>query len=257
MLGGYTGVHQFVRIGHHAFIAGNTAHAAEIFSDNFNDNDASDWTFIDRSADGDEPVWLADGSGAVGAAGQLAQTATNPGLGDPSGLGAIALAPTGGVVGGTYTISLIMESLETGNDNQDQHSVFGYEGIDDYWHVDITASGADVVRLMRSNSVDGVRTVVTSNQNIAGGFKHGPTNVVLTVNTATQAVLLTVGAQDFDLSTFDLNSDDTFGAGLVGVGTQNDAFQVDDFVVTQIPEPTSLALLSLGGLAMIRRRRCA
>jgi hypothetical protein len=45
------------------------------------------------------------------------------------------------------------------------------------------------------------------------------------------------------------------GTGLVGVGSNNDAFAIDNFVVDQIPEPGVAGLLGLSMLFLTRRRK--
>jgi hypothetical protein len=56
------------------------------------------------------------------------------------------------------------------------------------------------------------------------------------------------------IATGELDSDSsTFGS--VGLGGGNIAANISSFQLTQVPEPSSLALLGLGGLLIARRRR--
>ena len=115
---------------------------------------------------------------------------------------------------------------------------------DNFFYVETIANGGGNL----FSVIDGVRTGI-GGTGIA--FSHASTNVVLTVNTAAGDVSLNYGgAGDVSLVT-----GASLAAGQVGVGSNNDAFAIDNFVVEQIPEPASLALLSLCGLCMFCHRR--
>ena len=225
--------------------------ATVIYSDDFSDNDASDWTFLNRNGVTEiaDPSWAADGSG-LGSAGQLAQSTTNYDFprdaeNDPV-LGAIALSASGNV-GGIYSISVDMTSLEPGNGFQDQDIVFAYTDADNFYLVETIASGGA-----------NLFSVIDGNRMSVGGagisFSHSTTNVVLTVDTAAGDVSINYGgAGDASLGT-----GLALTAGLNGVGSNNDAFAIDNYVVSRVPEPTSLVLLALGSgfaAALARRRQ--
>ena len=110
--------------------------AAVLYSDNFDDNTNTGWTYIDRSGGTAIVTGIGGGPGAPAFAEQnqrLEQTVTNysfPNGAEPNGaggpqIGALALSGAG-VVGDHYSISVDMISLEDGNGFQDQDIVFGY-----------------------------------------------------------------------------------------------------------------------------------
>ena len=232
----------------------SSASAVVIYSDNFDDNINTGWTYLDRSAGTTIVTGVGGGPGAPVLAEQnqrLEQTVANysfpngvapDGDGGPQ-IGAMALSGAG-VVGGQYTISVDMDSLEEGNGFQDQDIVFGYTDEDNFFYVETIANGGGNL----FSVIAGVRT------NIGGSgitFSHDPTNVILTVDTAAGDVSLNYGGAG-DAS---LVSGAALAAGQVGVGSNNDAFAIDNFVVEQIPEPTSIALLGLSGLLTMLVRR--
>lgn len=104
-----------------------------------------------------------------------------------------------------------------------------------------------------------------------GGFQWMTLEAVVNVaaGTATYSLTSDTSGNTVTIGTLDSNLGDTFGlTGQASIfygdlfssiaGDANLAFGVfDNFSVTAVPEPTSLALLGVGSLAMLRRRRGA
>jgi hypothetical protein len=195
-----------------------------IFTDDFDDNTNTGWTYFNR--DGAEEiadaVWVETG-------GRLEQQTPNfdfprDAQNDPY-LGAIALAPQ--QVGGHYSLSAEFTSLEPGNSNQDQDYVFGYVDENNFFMMEAIGGSVNVF-----NVVDGDRVLIASGPNT---FSHAPYAVVLEHNADTGEVIVTFGTNP------PVNlSDPVFirtGTNSVGVGTNNDAFAIDDFSITQLGTP--------------------
>ncbi|MEM9913844.1 MAG: PEP-CTERM sorting domain-containing protein [Planctomycetota bacterium] len=89
-------------------------------------------------------------------------------------------------------------------------------------------------------------------------------NEWVTIELSSLAGIVSYVVNGVTVDTFD-NTAGTFDGGSILIGL-NDAFNsaagpglftvIDNVAVTVIPEPASLALLGLGGLAMLGRRRC-
>ena len=196
-----------------------------IFSDNFDDETNSGWTYLNRNGIEEiaDALWVETG-------GRLEQQTPNydfprdTTVNDPV-LGAIALAPQ--TVGGHYSISAEFTSLESGNTFQDQDFVFGYLDENNFFMLETIPSGLNVFHVL-----DGDRMLVAQGP-IA--FTHDPNTVVLEHNAETGEVIATYG--DAAPVTF---SDPIFireGANQVGVGSNNDAFAIDHFTITQLGSP--------------------
>jgi hypothetical protein len=218
-------------------------HGTVIYTDDFNDNTNTGWTYINRDGATEiaDASWLETG-------GRLEQQTANydfprDAQNDPV-LGAIGLAPVS--VGGVYSISVDFTSLEPGNSNQDQDFVFGYLDADNFLMVETIANGG----LNFFNVIGGNRTTLGSS---SISFSHATTNVLLEHDATIGEVTVTYGGG----SPFTF-SDPSFifaGTRSVGVGSNNDAFAIDNFIVTQIPEPSTLGLACLSSLLFGRRRK--
>lgn len=225
--------------------------ATIIYSDDFNDNTITGWTFLDRNGATEiaNAEWTETG-------GVLEQSVTNFDFvrdttpQDPM-LGAIALSGSG-TVGGTYTISLTMDSLENANNFQDQVVVFGYENADNFNYLEFVNSNTVNGRRANLNTVIAGQRSTPASRNIT--FNQGATDVSLVIDSAAGEVVVTYDGNV--LPTFETGGTLTFAEGQNGVGSNNDAFTIDNFQIEQaIPEPSSVALLSIAGLSLLRRRR--
>ena len=229
----------------------SSLHAAVIYSDNFDDNTNTGWTYLDRSGGTAINTTTGGGPGSPSFSeqnGELQQTATNYSFPNPASgpqLGGIALSGSGSV-SGSYTISVTMESLEPGNGFQDQVVVFGYVDEDNFHYVETIADGnANLF------SIDaGTRTLIGST---GITFNHNPTMVDVIVDTTSGDVSINYGGAGIT----SLATGQTIAAGLNGIGSNNDAWAIDNYSIDQtpIPEPGSLVLLGLSGLTILRRRR--
>ena len=146
-------------------------------------------------------------------------------------LGAIALAPTS--VGGHYSLSARFTSLEPGNTFQDQDFVFGYVDEDNFFILETIRSGLNIFSVVGGDRML-VGQVATQ---IAYTFSHDPTTVVLEHNAETGDVTITYGTEG--PATFNNPALVREGVNRVGVGSNNDAFTVDDFVITQLGPATA------------------
>ena len=197
--------------------------AQVILSDNFDDEVNTGWTYLNRNGAEEiaDAMWVETG-------GRLEQQTDNydfprdTTVNDPV-LGAIALAPQS--VGGHYKLSAVFTSLEPGNGFQDQDFVFGYVDADNFFLLEtINSGGLNVFTV-----VDGDRTTV---DRAALTFNESATTVTLEHNAETGDVIVTYGAEapvSFNDPAF-IRS----GANRVGVGSNNDAFAIDDFSINQI-----------------------
>jgi hypothetical protein len=195
------------------------------FSDDFDDGTNSGWTYLNRNGAEEiaDALWVETG-------GRLEQQTPNydfprdTTVNDPV-LGAIALAPQ--TVGGHYSLSAEFTSLEPGNTFQDQDFVFGYLDENNFFMLETIPSGLNVFQV-----VDGDRMLVAQGP-IA--FTHAPNTVVLEHNAETGEVIATYGN-----ATPVIFSDPAFireGSNQVGVGSNNDAFAIDHFTITQLGSP--------------------
>lgn len=196
-----------------------------IFTDDFDDNTNTGWTYLNRN--GAEEIadaeWVETG-------GRLEQRTPNYDFprdlnGNDPVLGAIALAPQS--VGGHYSLSAEFTSLEPGNTFQDQDYVFGYVDADNFFMMEAIGGGVNVF-----NVVDGDRVLIASGAN---DFSHAPYTVVLEHNSETGEIIVTFG-DNLPVVFFDPIFIRT-GENRVGVGSNNDAFAIDDFSITQLGEP--------------------
>lgn len=211
-----------------------TAYGQIIYSDDFNDNTNSGWTYLDRSGGTTLVPTTGGGPGSPLFAEQnmrLEQTVDNysfpQGTGGPQ-VGGIALSGSG-VVSDNYTISLDIDSLEEGNEFQDTDIVFGYSDEDNFFYVETLAGGSASLYSI----VDGVRT------NLGGTgitFSHDPIAVLVSINTSAGDVSIDYGGTGL----ISLAAGATLTGGLNGVGGNNDAYAIDNFVVTQIAGPTGI-----------------
>jgi hypothetical protein len=226
-----------------ALVGAASLHGAVIYSDNFDDNSNSGWTYLNRDGASEiaDAVWVETN-------GRLEQQTANydfprdTTVNDPV-LGAIALAPIS--VGGIYSVSADFISLEPGNNFQDQDMVFGYRDEGQFFIVETIPSGLNLFSV-----VAGDRSLIASGPI---SFSHNPTTLVVTHNAILGEVILSHGS-----SAPVTYSDPALvmaGTGLVGVGSNNDAFAIDNFVVDQIPEPGVAGLLGLSMLFLTRRRK--
>ena len=225
------------------------AQAVVVYTDNFNDSTITGWTFFDRNG----PTEIANASWTE-ASGVLSQTVANydfprDASNDPL-LGTIGLSGSGNI-GGAYTISLTIDSLENTNNFQDQVVVFGYVDADNFNYIEFVNSNVANGRRANFNTVSNGERTVSAFRGIT--FNQGVTAVSLEIDSAAGSVAVTYDGTS--LQTFDLGGSLTFATGLNGVGSNNDAFAIDNFQIEQIPEPSSFALLSLAGLTLLRRRR--
>lgn len=233
-----------------AFAMANSAQAATIYSDNFDDNTITGWTFLDRN--GATEIANASWSEANGA---LSQTVDNYDFirdtsNDPA-LGTLALSGSG-ILGGGYTISLTMDSLENANNFQDQVVVFGYEDADNFNYLEFVNGNNTGARRAALHTVIAGERTNRDFENII--FSQDAIDVSLVIDSAAGEVSVTYNGTA--LPTLDAGGTLTFADGLNGVGSNNDAFAIDDFQIEQaIPEPSSVALLSIAGLSLLRRRR--
>ena len=194
-----------------------------IFSDDFDDNTITGWTFLDR--DGEEEIANANW---VEQNGNLEQLTANydfrRGENDRPTLGTIALAPT--QVGGHYEISATFTSLEPGNIFQDQDFVFGYVDEDNFFLLEALAENN---RLSLYQVVNGERIRFREIPN-AITFSDESTLVTLRHNATTGLVTVNYG----DDEPVEFTDPDLIitGTHSVGVGSNNDAFTIDDFTIT-------------------------
>lgn len=217
--------------------------AVVIYTDNFDDNFNTGWTYLDRNG----PIEIANALW-VETGGRLEQQTENydfprSAISNSPTLGTIALSPSG-VVGGRYSISLTMDSLEEGNGFQDQVVVFGYEDVDNFNYIEILSTPSN-----DPNNRVVINTVVAGERTERGRFlitfNHDPVDVLVTIDTLGGEVSASYdGGEEMVLAT-----ELTLAAGMNGVGSNNDAFAIDDFTVTRIPDPTVeiTSFASIGG----------
>jgi hypothetical protein len=225
-------------------LTSSALHGTVIFTDNFDDNINTGWTYLNRNGATEiaDAVWAETG-------GRLEQQTANYDFprdanGNDPVLGAIALAPV--AVEGIYSFSADFTSLEPGNGFQDQDLVFGYLDTDNFLIVETIANGG----LNFFNVIGGDRTTLGSS---SISFNQTTTTVQLEHNATNGEVTITYGAEA--PFTFSHPSYIFDGSRSVGVGSNNDAFAIDNFSVEQIPEPGVLGLLALSGFFFGRRRK--
>jgi hypothetical protein len=242
----------------------NSLHAGVIYSDNFNDNTNTGWTYLDRSGGTTLSAEVGGGPGAPSFAeqnGRLEQTATNYSFPrydgpyvDPSpSLGGIALSGSGVITASQYTISATFDSLEEGNTFSGPGNRLRLRRVKTTSGM-LWTSAPGTSNPFRLIQVDNGVLTVHSQVDYGSTFSHDPTSLLLEVDTVTGTVTGTYGTDAPIVMATGL----TIAAGQNGVGSNNDAFAIDDYVITVIPEPASLSG-GLLGLALIacRRRRAA
>lgn len=234
-----------------AVLLSSTSHAQVVtFFDDFDDNIVTGWTFLDRN--GEEEIANAEW---VEANERLEQLTPNYDFsagpnGRPS-LGTIALAPT--QAGGQYEISVIFTSLEPDNNFQDQSIIFGYVDEDNFL---IVETFADTNTITLFQVVEGNRTVIGADvQSIT--FNHESTLVTLRHDAVDGIVTVTYGDDEpLEYTDPDLIFEDERS---VGVGSNNDAFTIDEFTITSgfpvetefVLEITEFVLNSVAGSASV------
>jgi len=101
------------------------------------------------------------------------------------------------------------------------------------WHLSLLDSGGIEIRIEWRDSVNDVEITRTPNLTPTPGAQYEPFSLPAVVPAGADTARVVYAIQ-------------SFGAG------PNQLVRVDD--LSFVPEPASLALLSLGGLAMLRRR---
>lgn len=205
-----------------------------IFSDDFEDNTVTGWTFLDRN--GEEEVANAEWVEQNGSLEQLtANYDFRAGENGRPALGTIALAPT--QVGGHYEISTSFTSLEPGNNFQDHSLIFAYVDENNFL---IAEAYADTNKITLFQVVEGNRTEIGADAN-AIAFSDETTLLTLRHDTVAGVVTITHG----DDEPLEYTDPDLIIEGdlSVGVGSNNDAFTIDDFTITSgFPSATEFVL---------------
>ncbi|MCH7226812.1 hypothetical protein [Haloferula sp. A504] len=211
---------------------------AQIYSDNFDDNTNTGWTYLDRSG-GTTLMTTTGGSGTSPSFAeqnqQLEQTVANytfpiDALNSIPSIGGIALSGSGVVTTSHYAITVVFESLEPGNNNQDHWIVFAYEDEDNF--IGATVLGNNLLRLFQI--VDGESTLVYDGVGDIT-FSHDPTPITVEVNTASGAVWASYGAGPKVLLATGL----TIPNGQNGVGSNNDAYTIDNYSIVEVTDITA------------------
>lgn len=212
-----------------------------IFSDDFDDNTVTGWTFLDRNGE----VEIANAEW-VEANGSLEQLTANydfrRGENNRPALGTIALAPT--QVGGHYEISTSFKSLEPGNIYQDHSVIFAYADENNFL---IAEAYAETNKITLFRVVEGNRTEIGANVN---AITFNDDANVLTLRHDTVAGLVTVTHGDDD--PLEYTDPDLIIEGdlSVGVGSNNDAFTIDDFTITSGFSANTEFVLEITALAL-------
>ena len=205
-----------------------------VFSDNFDDNTVTGWTFLDRNG----AVEIANANW-VETNQRLEQQTDNydfpRDLEDDPFLGTIALAPE--QIGGHYEITTTLISLEPDNIFQDEDIVFGYVDENNFYMLETIPGSINLFQVL-----DGDRILITSG---TFTFSHDPVVVTLRHDAVTGKVTAVYGgvqALEFTDPIFIISGDFS-----VGVGSNNDAFAIDDFSITALPPspPPALEITSL------------
>lgn len=209
---------------------------AQVFFDDFDDNTNTGWTYLDRSAGTAINGTTGGGPGSVMFVEQnqqLEQTVTNYSfpLGTVDGkpqLGGIALAP------GTYespTLQVDMISFEPGNKNQDQGIIFGYQDEDNFFYVETISADPLTEGSVRVYTIINGGRALLDQADIT--FSETAATVQVNHNKVVGNVLVTYNlgsVEEFELSV----TDPVFqlaGEFSVGVGSNNDAYAIDNFTV--------------------------
>ena len=204
------------------------AQGMTVFSDDFDD---ADGTVLDGKAADVGGPW-SENTGVT----------VNGGILDTSGAGRTAFADFTAALGPGEIITVTYDAAESAGNFSS-----GFAGVS------LFIGGAEEVFIGNPGSID--------NWGIDGGTIGGTQDAGQTAEDLTAVFTYAYDSGDW---TFDLSS----GESLSGTGVSGQGFNrlrigngeggdlaVDSLVVEIVPEPSSLALLGLGGLAVLRRRR--
>ena len=155
----------------------------------------------------------------------------------------------GGAYDGTITIGVTTSDSGLNVNDNGSTSRFRIGGNET-----LTLTGATLVL---SDSVGSMNENLASSLNVsfggftrtfdAGGLGAGNTGGTYTGEGITTPIVIDTDPVEIPGGTLNLTANTTRSANLFGIG--------GDFTVTAVPEPSSAALLGLGGLALILRRR--
>jgi hypothetical protein len=218
-----------------------TGTAQVIYSDDFDDNTNTGWSYLDRSGGTALMTTIGGGPGFpsfVEQNGRLEQISTNYSfprdlLRNDATIGGLALSGSGVITDDHYAISVEFTSLEPGNNNQDHSLVFAYEDEDNFYFITVLPNNLRLFRVANGESTvlyNGVGDIT---------FSHDPTSLVVEVSTASGAVWASYGGAPKALLATDL----TIPNGENGVGSNNDAFAIDNYRIDEVNDTTAPSLV--------------